>query len=132
MEITLASQALIDQAMEKTGLADFGGQSFTEGLNVLIDSLNNDIDLPAGTAAFFQKQILEILINRLEVTQYIKDHPEILEEKIDTPIFIVGLPRSGTTILQTLMALDPTSRFLRNYESAGSILSASSAYPRIR
>ena len=129
MEMTLTSQALIDQAMKKTGLADFGGQSFTEGLNVLIDSLNNDIDLPAGTAAFFQKQILEILINRLEVTQYIKDHPEILEEKIDTPIFIVGLPRSGTTILQTLMALDPTSRFLRNYESAGTICPPSQLIP---
>ncbi|MDJ0624699.1 MAG: sulfotransferase [Desulfocapsaceae bacterium] len=129
MEIKLSSQALINQAMEKTGLADFGGQTFTEGLNVLIDSLKNDIDLPEGTADFFYNQILQILINRLDVTQYIKDHPEVLEEKIEKPIFIVGLPRSGTTILHTLMALDPTSRFLRNYESAGSICPPSEIIP---
>jgi hypothetical protein len=121
MEIEFSSKYFISQAMGKTGLEDFGGQTFEEGLGALIYSLNNDIDLNDGTAAYFQNQILQILINRLEVIQLIKDHPEILEEKIESPIFIVGLPRSGTTILHTLMALDPTSRYLRNFESTGPI-----------
>lgn len=137
MGIKFSSEYFITQAMEKTGMDDFGGQTFEQGLNVLIDSLNNDIDLNEGTAGYFQNQIVQILINRLEITQLVKDHPNILEEKIEKPIFIVGLPRSGTTILHTLMALDPTSRYLRNFESTGPIcppsqLLTESVDPRIQ
>lgn len=121
MGIKLSAQHFIGQAMENTGLDDFGGQTFEEGLNVLIDSLNNDIDLSEGTAGYFQNQIQQLLVNRIEVTRLIKEHPEILNERIEKPVFIVGLPRSGTTILQTLMALDPTTRYLRNFETAGPI-----------
>jgi hypothetical protein len=121
MGIKLSSGSFITQASKATGLEDFGGPSFKEGLNVLIDSLNHDIELAEGTAGYFQNLILQILKNRLEVIQLIKDHPEILEETIETPIFILGLPRSGTTILHTLMALDPTARYLRNFESVGPI-----------
>lgn len=121
MGIKLSSEYFITQAMEKTGMEDFGGQTFEEGLGVLIDSLNNNLDLAEGTAGYFQNQIIQILINRLEITQLVKNHPDILEEKVEKPVFIVGLPRSGTTILHTLMAMDPTSRYLRNFESAGPI-----------
>ncbi len=121
MGIKLSAQHFITQAMEKTDLEDFGGQTFEEGLNVLIESLNNDIDLSEGTAGYFQNQIHQLLLNRIEITQLIKDHPEILNERIEKPVFIVGLPRSGTTILQTLMALDPTTRYLRNFETTGPI-----------
>ncbi len=121
MAIKLSSEYFISEAVKTTELDDFGGQTFEEGLKVLIDSINTDIDLTEGTAGYFQNQILQILINRLEITQLIKDYPEILEEKIEKPIFIVGLPRSGTSILHTLMALDPTSRYLRNFESTGRI-----------
>ncbi|MCP4291787.1 MAG: sulfotransferase, partial [bacterium] len=70
---------------------------------------------------YFEQVITQILVNRLQVTQLIKDHPEIEDEKIKAPVFIVGLPRSGTTITHTLMALDPLSRFLRNFESAAAV-----------
>jgi len=121
MGIKLLSDTFITHAVETAGLEDFGGRTFEKGLAVLIDSLTNDLDLSEGTAGFFQNLIAQLLINRLEVTQFIKDHPEILEERIEQPVFIVGLPRSGTTILQTLLALDPTSRYLRNFETAGAI-----------
>ncbi len=75
--------------------------------------------------------ITQILINRLQVTRLIKEHPEIQEEEIKAPIIIVGLPRTGTTITQTLMALDPLSRFLRNFESAGAVCPPPSIMPRV-
>lgn len=121
MGIKLASRALIENALEVSGLEDFGGQSFEAGLDALIHSLNTDIDLAEGTAGYFQQVISQLLLNRLEVTQLIKDHPEILDEKIEAPVFIMGLPRSGTSITHTLMALDPLSRYLRNFESASAI-----------
>ena len=121
MELEFSTNHFICRAMEKTGLEDFGGRTFEEGLGALIHSLNHDIDLNEGSAAYFHNQILQLLINRLEVVQLIKKYPEIREERIEKPIFIVGLPRSGTTIVHTLMALDPTSRYLRNFESIGPI-----------
>lgn len=117
----LSSNHLLHQAVESTGLDDFAGRTFETGLEALVDSLNHDIDLVESTASYFQNTILGILANRLQVSQYVKMHPEILNETIKQPIIIVGLPRSGTTILQTLLALDPLSRYLRNYESVLSI-----------
>ena len=118
-------------------MEDLGGQTYKEGLGVLIYSLNNDIELAEGTAGYFQDQIIQLLVNRIEVTQLLKDYPEISDEIIETPLFIIGLPRSGTTILQILMALDPASRYLRNFETAGPIcppaeLIPESADPRIQ
>ncbi len=121
MGIKLSSQQFIENAAETAGLADFGGNTFKEGLEALIDSLNTDLDLGEGTAGYFQQVITQILVNRLQVTQLIKDHPEIENEKIQKPLFILGLPRSGTTITQTLMTLDPLSRYLRNFETTGAI-----------
>lgn len=121
MGIKLEAQPFIDEASRTSDLEDFGGRSFEAGLNALINSLNTDLDLQEGTASYFQQVIYQLLVNRLKVIQLIKDHPDILDEKIEAPVFIVGLPRSGTTITQTLMALDPMSRYLRNYETAGAL-----------
>lgn len=122
MAIKFSSGSFINQAVDATGLDDFSGRTFETGLQALVDSLNNNLDLGEGTAAYFQGTILGLLTNRLSVAQYIKDHPEILEEQIKQPIIIVGLPRSGTTVVQTLMALDPLARFLRNYETFSPII----------
>ncbi|WDP90238.1 MAG: sulfotransferase [Desulfobacter sp.] len=121
MGIKILSQPLMERAIKTAGLEDFGGNTFEQGLEALIGSLNSDLNLNEGTAGYFQQLITQILINRLQVTQLIKDHPEIADEEIKAPIFIVGLPRTGTTITHTLMAQDPLSRFLRNFESAGAV-----------
>ena len=131
MGIKLVSQPFMENAVKTSGLEDFGGDTFKQGLEVLIDSLNNDLDLAEGTAGYFQQMITQILVNRLQVTRLIKDHPEIQGEEIKAPIIIVGLPRTGTTITQTLMALDPLSRFLRNFESAGAVCPPPSLLPHV-
>ncbi len=129
MEIKLAAQPFIENAVKTTGLEDFGGDTFRQGMDALIDSLNNDLDLTEGTTGYFEQVITQILVNRLQVTQLIKDHPEILDETINAPVFILGLPRTGTTITHTLMALDPLSRFLRNFESASALCPPPSLMP---
>lgn len=119
MGIKLAPQPFIDNAVNARGLDDFGGNTFTSGLNALIDSLNTDLDLSEQTAGYFSQVISQLLTNRLEVTQLIKDHPEIRDETISAPLIILGLPRSGTTLTHTLLALDPLSRYPRNFETTG-------------
>ncbi|MCG8686037.1 MAG: sulfotransferase [Desulfobacterales bacterium] len=121
MTIKLSADQLIAQAIEKTGSDNFGGNSYKQGLEAFVSSLNNDIALTEGPAGYFSGQIIQLLVNRVEITQLINAHPEILDEKIKEPVFVIGLPRSGTTILQTLLALDPSARFLRNFETTGPI-----------
>ena len=129
MGIKLSSEPFITQAMETTGLEDFGGRTFEAGMEALIHSLNHDIDLNEGNAGYFQQVIVQVLTNRLAVTQLIKEHPEISAEKIEAPLIVVGLPRSGTTFLQTLLAMDPLARYLRNFETFSSLCPPPELFP---
>lgn len=117
MNNELSVDLLIDQAKNSTGLNDFAGNSFKEGLGVLIESVNNVPGNGEGFRTYFQHIILGLLSGRLQLVEYLKKNPEIEKEEIEKPIIIVGLPRSGTTFLHTLLSLDPLSRYIRNYES---------------
>ncbi len=137
MSYTLVADPLIKTAKATTGLKDFDGDAWKEGLDALIYSLNNDISLNEGNFGHFQGVIIQLLVNRLEIKQLLGKHPEIMEEKIEKPIFITGLPRTGTSITQTLLSLDPLSRYIRNWESSTAIcpppeLLHSSVDPRIQ
>jgi hypothetical protein len=59
---------------------------------------------------------LRLLVNRLRIQDHIKRYPEVLDVPIKRPLFILGLPRTGTTFLHNLLAQDPTSRWLRLWE----------------
>jgi hypothetical protein len=93
MGIKFSSGPFIDHAVEASGLDDFGGHTFEEGLDALIHSLNHDLDLAEIPAGYFRRLISQRLINRLEVTQLIKNHPEILEEKIER---LIGIQQGGS------------------------------------
>ncbi|MCG8617962.1 MAG: sulfotransferase [Desulfobacterales bacterium] len=126
----LSSDQFKTQAMNETGLTDFGGNTYEAGLEAFLESLNTEIPKDRDTG-YFQQIILHLLKNRLEVTRFIGAHPEILEEKIQAPVFIVGLPRSGTTILHTLLSLDPMARYLRNFETTGPVCPPPELMPKV-
>jgi len=117
----LSSEELMESAVRSTGLTDFGPITFKDGLGVLVAAINDEKDFFDNTLQYLRVKIQQILENRLHVEALVKRNPEIMEEKITAPIIITGLPRTGTTILQTLMALDPACRFLRNWETAMNI-----------
>lgn len=122
MSTYFSSQELMDEAIQSTDLSDFGEIPFEDGLAALVDATNAHEHYHPNTAFYLRSKIVQILSNRLQVTRLIREKPAIENEKIVKPLIIVGLPRSGTTILQTLIALDPNSRFLRNWESAMNII----------
>jgi hypothetical protein len=108
---------LIDTACERAGSADFGADTWQEGLEVLVGSLNtesalNEIGVPAMT-----DQIVGYLVNRLEIEQWYRRCPEIDDQQIVAPLFGLGLPRTGSTALSYLLARDPARRFLRVWEA---------------
>ena len=99
-------EALIAAARAATGLQDFGEPPLLPGLQVLVDAINSEANLrPSGVEAQ-RGGLTNLLVNRLRVADLFKRHPEIANEKIEAPIIIIGLPRSGTTKLQQLISAD--------------------------
>ena len=98
---------IIDQAKSETGLSDLGEPLFLEGLNRLIDSINNEANLNEIGIQAQPIRIQGLLSNRLRFEEDLKKFPEILEQEIISPIVIVGLPRTGSTMTHRLLASDP-------------------------
>jgi hypothetical protein len=107
---------LLAAARRRSGLSDFGDGRFREGLGVLIDAFNACDDAHAFGRIVFSNHVVSLLVNRLKIQADLTRHPEILDIPLDRPIFITGLPRSGTTFLHRLMSEDPDGRTLRTWE----------------
>ena len=111
-----SSDVLIAEAMQQTGLSDFGPGDFREGLDTLLESLDRDADLSPATDENVIGAFRRRLANRLEVEAWYREHPEIADLCVRGPIDICGLPRTGTTALGNMMSLDPRFRCLRGWE----------------
>jgi len=98
---------ILDQAKSETGLSDLGEPLFFEGLNKLIDSINNEASLNEIGIQAQPIRIQGLLSNRLRFEEDLKKFPEILDQEIIAPIVIVGLPRTGSTMTHRLLASDP-------------------------
>ena len=98
---------IIDKAKSETGLSDLGKPLFSEGLNRLIDSINNEANLNEIGIQAQPIRIQGLLTNRLRFEEDLKKFPEILDQEIIAPIVIVGLPRTGSTMTHRLLASDP-------------------------
>jgi hypothetical protein len=107
--------ALIDQAREWAGSDDFGTdlddcETWRDGFGRLCDGFVADARLNDLGVEIAALDLVRALKNRLQVVDWRTSHPEIAEQKIERPIFIVGQPRTGTTILFDLLAQDPSLR----------------------
>ena len=108
---------LMAKAVERTGLDDFGDDSFREGLDILVKALNDEARLNVRGEGFVYGRIGNHLCQRLQVEDWYRRHPEIDDVPIDRPLFGLGLPRTGSTALSFLLAQDPHVRYLRSWES---------------
>jgi Sulfotransferase family len=99
--------AILADAQTRTGLADFGPDSFREPLGVLLKSLREEAPLNELGRMAMRTRVVESLETRLKMQEWIRRHPEILDEEIGAPIIIMGLMRTGTTMLHRIIASDP-------------------------
>ena len=106
----LSAAAVVATAQETTGLCDFAGDDWREALDVLTESLNTEAGLTEFGEVVAQADLVGSLTRRLQIVEYRRNHPEVAEERIERPIFIVGQVRTGTTILFELLAQDPDAR----------------------
>ncbi len=103
------------------GLDDFGEPAFREGLGVFLESAEVDGDLnPVGQAAA-GAMVHEALVNRLQVNDWHHSHPELASTPVEAPVFLIGLPRTGTTALSHLLSADPANRSLLAWEARESV-----------
>jgi hypothetical protein len=114
--VRLDEKSLMEEAMKNTGLSDFGEESFLEGFRRLLDSFENEGRLTAIGRLIAHGLALRNLENRLSVTEDWKRYPEMGKQEIVKPIFVVGLPRTGSTILHDLLARDPGNRVPLTWE----------------
>lgn len=98
---------LMDRAKSSTGLADFGPGHFTEPLEVLTRAMREEAALNERGQAAHADRLINALENRLRRIDLVKRHPEIAAEDVNVGIVIVGLPRTGSTMLQRLLASSP-------------------------
>jgi hypothetical protein len=108
--IAIEPSDLLDEARAHTGLTDFGGDGWREGFNVFVDALNAEAQLNLVGRVLARDDLLNWLENRLRMTDAFAHNPEIGEERVEAPLFITGLPRTGTSILHELLAQDPAHR----------------------
>ncbi len=114
--IRLDAHELLAEAQQRTGLADFGGDDFQEPYRIFVTALEEEARLHTLGRLIVRDDLLNWLGNRLELTEWRKRHPEIGEQAIDAPLFITGLPRTGTSILHELLAQDPAHRAPLHWE----------------
>jgi len=105
--VPLDEASLLLHACQTTGLDDFGDERWRQPFRVLIKALEEEAQLTLMGRLMARSDIILWLSTRLQVTATLKEHPQILDEEITSPMFIVGLPRSGTSILFELLAQDP-------------------------
>jgi len=105
-EPSLDPAELLARARGETGLEEFDDPSPIEPLEVLTRALCGEARLNAGGRYYWSMRLLGILTTRLRGREWFRKHPEILDEPIGAPVIILGLTRTGTTLLHRLIASD--------------------------
>jgi hypothetical protein len=113
-----AQESLHEAARQAVGADDFGDPGYRQGLRVLLEAYGRESRLTPVGQAMVEQQLIGILKNRLVAQQYWNAHPEILQIDIRRPIFILGLPRTGTTALHHLLAQNPRNQVLEYWLAA--------------
>ncbi len=108
--------ALLREAIDAAGQDDFGGDDFLPGLDSLLATYSHN-HFTASARKSLRRRMLDLLVSRLNVEAAWKRHPEVLELQITRPLFLTGLPRTGTSALLNVLANDPATRELKLWEA---------------
>ena len=129
------ADAIVESAIKKAGSSDLGGDSYREPLERYLESIETEAKLSPFGRLVVRRMLENSLKTRIELQAWTKAHPEAREEKISRPLIIVGLPRTGTSLLSQLLALDPMVRAPLQWETRSPVppptLAGASEDPRI-
>ena len=114
--MALNPEHLKARAREATGLDDFGSEPMDDGLGVYCAALRDEAGLNQAGLDAVEASTVATLSERLRVEACLRANPEILDQKLLPQIFVVGLPRTGSTALSQFLSEDPDARSIRRWE----------------
>ncbi|MFP6640575.1 MAG: sulfotransferase, partial [Myxococcota bacterium] len=111
-------QELLDEAGRRTGLSDYGDARFGEGLRLLLQGYDDEAQLNTVGRMNIREELLGVLSARLRLIEEWKRNAESMTGPLERPIFILGLPRTGTSALHDLLAEEPDHQVLEYWLAA--------------
>lgn len=113
----LDSDEILDSTAAQEGLTKFVDADMRRRFSDLIACFNQNGDIPAPRLPQALDDFRTLVKHRLMIERDFALYPEIADEEIAQPIFVIGNPRTGTTILQCLLAEDEQNQMLRYWHS---------------
>lgn len=112
----LNADRTIETAERATGFNDWDGTDFVDGIRRLYRSIETEAGIAPMHYPPIEAGLAFVLGNRLRIVEDRKRFPGIADESIESPLFVMGLPRSGTTLLQALLTAPPSARGTLHWE----------------
>lgn len=113
---SLSRERLSAVASKETGLTDWGGENFLAPLDHLLDAFESEADLSLVGHLAVRSTLVRLLSHRLKIQRDLSLEPQILDAPVTKPLFVLGLPRTGTTLLHRLLAQGAGARALMWWE----------------
>ena len=117
----MQAETLIQAARQHAGVDAALDQHTIQGLEAFVDAANREADLSPDGEQRIAGLVVGALANRLRVENYLSKHPELLEKPVEKPMFVFGLPRTGTTLTINLLNKDPARRCFLRWEAFNSV-----------
>lgn len=116
-ERPLAATDIVRRAQRRSGLKDWGDDFFLEPLERLVEAFEAEANLTPFGRWFIRELLIGMVRRRLQIHDYLCRHPDALQARLRDPLIVVGMPRTGTTLLFNLLCQDPSARPLMRWES---------------
>jgi len=113
-----SSDDYVAEARRIAGVDSFFSDSYREGLELYLKGVIGNTDFNDYGLVFAAKWAIEPLAQRLKIDDWIRRHPYIARVPVTKPVFVLGLPRTGSTILHALLGVDPRFRILWKWETS--------------
>jgi len=117
----IAVTDILAAAEQRTGLEAALEPAVLTGLTTLVDALNREAPLTERGWQSLREDLVSTLANRLRVEDYLAQHPQLLDRPVEKPLFVFGLPRTGTTLVINLLQADPARRCFLRWEAFDSV-----------
>ena len=114
--VPLSEESLVAAARRSTGLHEFVDESFRDPMRRMLTCLEEEAQLHPLGRTIMRESLVRALVNRLRLEDQCARHPEIASIPVTAPVFVVGLQRTGTTMLQRLMTCEPRLREMAAWE----------------
>lgn len=115
--MALGFSEIVNAAREKVAVPDPDSDSWKEGLEILLHDHTRQDRLTERGEMIVRNRYVETLAARMQVDEYIRLNPAVLDQPIDRPVFILGMPRTGTTMLSYMLDADPANRSMLRWEA---------------